>query len=498
MSDLEHWLKEAASKKDMHPELAANAAKIREAQDPKKPGAEKPDLYAEGKGRGKGGKFTDGKKKKKKKKWIPGFKELQGPAAGKTPTEKISSFREDEIRAAARDDIDREFIAWNEKKASAYTSLDTIDARRNMMLGAGIAAPVAFGAGIAAKSAWDWVQNKKKDQAAAELASSAKEPIPPTLPPKMAKLTDTQKGMLRGAGVEAVRALTTGALPAAIIAPKGHRLKAMGKGTAYSLAGRAIGQKADQFAGGPTGLSDAGGTLGGVAAGLQARRDAKKEKKKKQEEEEVEGNEKRAVDTAGQMAAKGALVTGLALGGGIPGAIAGARSAGKGRRLKGALVGGLAGMPGGVAGALGGGHADQAIRHATGSYGTRVQPGAAGLLAGGPAGGAVAGHLAGKLVRKKEEKKKNLKEKIKDKLTKKANVSQPKATVGKPAVGAAKGLGKLMTTQMTPQAGSAASLANVATKLTGEKNASFVQNPENLDLLKKILNKAQAKSHDVE
>jgi hypothetical protein len=63
MTDLNEWLqgKEAEAKK-LHPELAANAAKIKGAQDPNKKGAEKPDLYAPGKGRGKGGKLASSEK----------------------------------------------------------------------------------------------------------------------------------------------------------------------------------------------------------------------------------------------------------------------------------------------------------------------------------------------------------------------------------------------------------------------------------------------------
>jgi hypothetical protein len=305
MSEFENWLLEKqAANKILPAELKANAGKIKAAQDPKKPGAEKPDLYAKGKGRGKGGKLV-GKKAKKKRKWIPGQKKLEGPNLGKTRTEKISSFREDEILAGARDDIDREFVGWNLEKAAAYTPLDVIDARRNMAVGAGVAAPLAFGAGIAAKTAWDLFKKRRADEAAALVASS-QEPVPQSLA-KQAKMTETQKHMARGALVEGARALTTGALPAALIAPKGRRLRAAGKGVAYSLAGRAAGGKADQFIGSPTGLGESGGTLGGVAAGLQARHEAKKEKKKKAEmDKEAESAQAKAtVGTPMSGGAKG-------------------------------------------------------------------------------------------------------------------------------------------------------------------------------------------------
>ena len=52
----------------MPSELKLNAAKVKAAQDDEEPGAEKPDLYAKGKGKGKDGKDTDEKKKKDEKK----------------------------------------------------------------------------------------------------------------------------------------------------------------------------------------------------------------------------------------------------------------------------------------------------------------------------------------------------------------------------------------------------------------------------------------------
>jgi hypothetical protein len=442
MSEFENWLLEKqAANKILPAELKANAGKIKAAQDPKKPGAEKPDLYAKGKGRGKGGKLV-GKKAKKKRKWIPGQKKLEGPNLGKTRTEKISSFREDEILAGARDDIDREFVGWNLEKAAAYTPLDVIDARRNMAVGAGVAAPLAFGAGIAAKTAWDLFKKRRADEAAALVASS-QEPVPQSLA-KQAKMTETQKHMARGALVEGARALTTGALPAALIAPKGRRLRAAGKGVAYSLAGRAAGGKADQFIGSPTGLGESGGTLGGVAAGLQARHEAKKEKKKKAEMD------------------KEAL---------LPSAIVGAAMSPKGQRLRGAGRGFLYGIPGGIVGnALGG------------EYGG---------LVGNIAAGALAGQHQTEKKKKEDEKKESVR-------VKKAESAQAKATVGAPMSGGAKGLGKLMAGATSPAAGSANALANVTRKLTGagEKKAAFVQHADNMDLLKKILSKSGIKSVD--
>lgn len=101
MTDLNDWLlNKSAAKKKLHPELAANAAKVIKAQDPKKPGAEKPDLYAKGKGKGKGGKPTG------KKRMVPTRKQLEGK--GRTKTEKIAG--------TVFDSNDQQFMDWLEEK----------------------------------------------------------------------------------------------------------------------------------------------------------------------------------------------------------------------------------------------------------------------------------------------------------------------------------------------------------------------------------------------
>lgn len=152
--DLNEWLhdKLAAAKK-LHPELAANAAKVRAAQDPNKPGAEKPDLYAKGKGKGKDGRPAG------KQRMIPTRKELEGPA--RTPVEKIAE--------TTLDTLDKEYIDWLKdvgdlglKTAGGTTPVSPESTARGVAIGAGIGVPVAIAGTIAAQKALSSLKEAKE------------------------------------------------------------------------------------------------------------------------------------------------------------------------------------------------------------------------------------------------------------------------------------------------------------------------------------------------
>jgi hypothetical protein len=126
------------NKLSMPSELALNAAKVKAAQDEEKPGAEKPDLYARGKGKGKDGKDTDEKEGKGK---IP--PQFLSKLKGKKPSGEKKASLDDrfaaelhqvvglevpsaapdwerpDVRVAgqATDRIDDHFIGWMRERA---------------------------------------------------------------------------------------------------------------------------------------------------------------------------------------------------------------------------------------------------------------------------------------------------------------------------------------------------------------------------------------------
>jgi len=154
MTDLTSWLEaeEAKIAANLHPELAANAAKVRAAQDPNKPGAEKPDLYGKGKGIGKGGRK------------IPTRDELEGD--GKTRAKKIAG--------KTFDTVDKDFLDWMQEIAEpGYPKTATVnlkpapnpEVRRAMATGAAAAVPIAVLGTIGVQKALKAYKERKAKEA---------------------------------------------------------------------------------------------------------------------------------------------------------------------------------------------------------------------------------------------------------------------------------------------------------------------------------------------
>lgn len=90
--------------KDMPSELALNAAKVRAAQRGDKPGAEKPDLYAKGKGVGKDGKPAKDEENDERKSKGPNKGEKKDPEDLKKDKSVGAPSKDDMAKSAALDD----------------------------------------------------------------------------------------------------------------------------------------------------------------------------------------------------------------------------------------------------------------------------------------------------------------------------------------------------------------------------------------------------------